>query len=347
MQKFVFAILALAFVACTHGDPCLDDTKLIVGCPLQMDGTPGGAATKSGEVEVVRADMVNACSLAVNRGFIAWVDVANGDVYMHCQGYGGPIYVMYVNDPTRQARVLGRGTNPAINDDGHLGYVELDQENRCARARINGAGGNREIANNCDTFQGNPHYGSTSFSGDNFVFTLQKDQSSSRLYHYNGREVRKTNRYASFARVVGDEIGFVDGLQDQNNTPYFRGRIENFNGDSVEDFGYGNGIFQFTKKWVIYVAYEDHDNSNLYRGYAYLMNRATKHGYQMGHADRVAINKESTHIAWQNEEGLHVARIGSPGVTTIIGGREAVFDGNWLYYIEPDGDGETLFRMFL
>lgn len=329
MKTKFASIVVLAFV-------------LFFAASCGSDGVPANQQQpKVGDVEMLREGMQKSCSLTVNQGHMAWVEVANGDVLMECAGYGGPIYQSHVDDHLGQPTLMGRGTNPALNEQGRLGYIELDQVNRCARARLD----DREIANNCDTFQGNPHYASTSFSGANFVFTLQKDFSESRLYHYNGREVRKDNRPASFAQVVGAEIAFVEGRRDQNNIPYQRGMITALDGVSVLEFGYGNGPFKFTRDRIAYTASEN-DGSGDSKGHIYVMNRIDGYTYRFGQGTRVGINNAGTHIAWTDYDNvLHFSKVGAPGVVDILGGREAIFDSGWMYYIAPYGNGEALFRV--
>lgn len=345
MFKFLLMLMVVAlFVASCGSDGTAACTEANGFC---YSGDPADPEPKSGEVEVIREGMWSSCSLSVSNNHLAWTESTQGDSALNCLEYGGPIYRMDVTPgSSRTPWMVGEGISPSVNEVGRVGHIEIDLFSRCARAKVD----DRAIVDNCDAVSSMPQLASTSFSGDNFAFTLLKNSTESRLYKYDARtqDVRAYDRNAFMVEVRGSELGFIETTREDGGTPYQRGRIVNSDQYPMLDFGYSAGSFSFSAQWVIYAAWEN-DGTGAFRGNAYLMNRVNFSGYQVGPSGRVAMHKEGTHFAWESNQGLRYSRIGVGAVASgpIIGGRNPVFDGKWLYYIAPSPVGEALYRLSL
>lgn len=318
MKKFLFAFVVFFVLACGST----------------------GVFVPPGTVEAVQENMEGTCSLAITNGHMAWTKSETGDSALNCIEYDGDIYRTEA-DGDRLPRLVGRGTNPAINEQGRIGYVRRDMDRQCAIAVVE----NREVGDNCDTGSDFPQLATTSFSGKNFVFTLLKDASSSRLYHYDGIETRTYETDAFFVRVRGEEIAYTENTRDPNGSlESERGRITNLSHQQVDQFGYGTGYFDFTRTFIVYSEWEN-DGTGTTVGNIVLKNRVTGSASRLGRGNNPTIDVDGNNVAWQEQETVKYGPIGRPGGETILVARSPRFDSGWLYFIAPHGLGEALFRL--
>lgn len=342
MLQLVVLLLLLCISSCSEGMQA-----------AQVSQTSEG-------VELLRKGMEKSCDLSVRNGWVTWTDYNTPEgSLLQCQNRATnlPIYRMHADYANNGVEYVSDGALSAVNENGSVAYLQKDETYGCTRAFIDGM----EVADNCHN-NGTPYMllASTSYDGESFFFTLVDEVWNPLIngftvcplmYQYDSELHTYQSIRTFLVRVRGNAVGYVpyQCLNYQGGRGRIASRVDpEF---AMSEFGIsGNftGHFDFTKNWVAFI-----DNAvypGLDEGPVYVMNQNTGVLTQraaLGY--RVTLRQADDIMAIERSSDIVYIPIATGSGGSISGGREPLFDGQWLYFIAPyqEPGTEALYRMQL